>query len=163
MSIQFNGDLIVNGGFEEGLVGWTATNVGLGGVTTAHEGLTAADMGLFDNTIDAFLSQTVRVVPSQFYKLYFHVSGIGSPSPDLEVTIDWLDFANNVIGSALTPSPLFLHHETIGQSIDGEWKFVTAFTNRAPFAAASARITFHKLPGIGPSALTLDDVVFGTQ
>lgn len=162
MSLFFNGDLVTNGSFEAGLLGWTATNVGLGNMDTAHEGLASAAMGQADNTVIATLSQIVPVQASRFYKLYFHVSGQIDAPADLSVMIEWLDFNNNFISLGF-PSNLFVPGNTVGASNVGEWKSIAAITTAAPFNAAFARITFTKQPGPAGNWLVLDDVVFAAQ
>jgi len=163
---RLRGDLVQNGGFEQGLTGWTATNVGLEDRSYAHEGLLIAAMGKPDgNDAPASMYQDVPVKPGRFYKLYFFASGVDDDPADLTVDVRWLNDVGGDLGTALpSPSPLVVPAATIGEADFGEWKWIAIYTSESPFNAAQARIRFDKAAGtVATNFLLVDDVVFADQ
>lgn len=162
---RLRGDLVQNGGFEQGLTGWTTSNVGLEDKSFAHEGLLIAAMGKPDNTLVASMYQDVLVKPSRFYKLYFFLSGVNDDPADLTVDVRWLSAVGGDLGTALpSPSPLTIPAATIGEADFGEWKWIAIYTQESPYNAAQARIRFDKAAGtVATDFLLVDDVVFADQ
>ncbi len=162
---RLRGDLVQNGGFEQGLTNWTTSNVGLEDRSFAHEGLLIAAMGKPDNTLVASMYQDVPVRPGRFYKLYFFVSGVLVDPADLTVDVRWLSAVGGDLGTALpSPSPLFVPGATVGAAGAGEWKWIAIYTNESPYNAAQARIRFDKAIGaIATNYLLVDDVLFADQ
>ncbi|MCL5676879.1 MAG: hypothetical protein M1602_03245 [Firmicutes bacterium] len=163
---RLRGDLVQNGGFEQGLTGWTTTNVGLEDRSYAHEGLLIAAMGKPDGNLAlASMYQDVPVRPGRFYKLYFFVAGVAIDPADLTVDVRWLSDTGGDLGTGLpSPSPLFVPNATIGAAGAGEWKWVAVYANESPYNAVQARISFNKAIGLVViNYLLIDDVVFADQ
>ncbi|HHY11727.1 MAG TPA: hypothetical protein GX529_03760 [Firmicutes bacterium] len=158
------GNLAVNGGFEQGLAGWSGIcNVGIEGLPFAYEGLVAAAMGKPDNLREAVMFQDVPIPARRTFVLKFFVSGVALNPADLTVDVLWLAPCGNVICSALA-APVFAPGETTGPAAKGGYKAVVSYTERAPASAAWARIIFHKAPGaVQDNFLLLDNVIFVMQ
>jgi len=159
------GNLVVNGGFEEGLTGWSnITNVGLEGRLNSHEGLVAAAMGKTNNTLTSFLQQDVPILPRRFYKLTLYVAGLAPEPADLSVDIRWLDLAASDLGTAVEgPSPVLVPAATIGAAATGAYRAVIIYTSEAPPPVAAARIILSKAPGTAENFVLVDDVLFEQQ
>lgn len=158
------GNLVVNGGFEQGLAGWAGhCNVGLVGSAFSHEGLVAAALGKPDNLLEASIYQDVCISPKRTYIFRFFVAGVSSNPADLTADVLWLDSCGNVICSALDCS-IFVPGATTGPTCRGGYKAIVAYTERAPFSASAARILFYKAQGeVCDNFVLLDDVMFQEQ
>ncbi len=158
---QKRGNLVQNGGFEEGLAGWLgAENVGLSS-PLCHEGLIAAAMGKPDNTECAQMFQDVPVLAGHTYKLELSVAGAVTVNPaDLIVDVRWVSPCGE-IGPALDCGVLLVQGLTTGWARSGTWKTVVAYTETAPLGADCARLCLIKRPGeTAGNYLLVDDVIF---
>lgn len=156
------GNLVLNGGFEQGLTGWLGVdNVGLVPSALCHEGLIAAAMGDPCANAPAGMFQDVPVLPRRTYKLQFFVAGVEKNPGDLTVDVRWICGAGGDTGCALEGGPVLVQGETTGPARLGAWKAVIAYTEAAPHGADSARIVFHREPGCDEcNYLLVDDVIF---
>jgi hypothetical protein len=158
-----NGNLIQNGGFEQGLAFWSGvTNVCLSPRFRAHEGMIAAAMGEGDNTLSSEMHQDVRVLPQTSYKLSFFVAGLDKKPADLTVSITWLCRSHKELGSGL-PEPLLIPAESISSAGNGGYRAIVAYTLKTPPQAFLARIKFTKEPGDCDNYVLIDDCVFVEQ
>lgn len=159
------GNLVQNGGFEQGLAGWLGiANVELAGAPLPHEGLVAAAMGKADNTAEAEMFQDVPVLPRHTYRLELYAAGAQMRPADLIVDVHWIcGFAGDT-GCALTGGPLVVPGVTTGSAVSGAWKAVSAYTEAAPPGACLARICLRKPPGTATANyLLVDDVIFAER
>ncbi len=159
------GNLVQNGGFEQGLTGWLGVaNVDLAGTPSCHEGLVAAAMGKPDNTAEAEMFQDVPVAPRRTYRLELFVAGARLDPADLVVDVHWVCGSAGDAGCAVGSGPLIVPGHTTGAALDGAWKAVIAYTEAAPAGAELARIRLRKAPGpVATNCLLVDDVVFVEQ
>jgi len=160
------GNLVFNGGFEQGLAGWAGVcNVELESQIHAHEGTIVAAMGKPDNTLAATMHQDVPVIPKCTYKLQLFVAGVDLAPADLWVDVRWVNAVGDDLGTALpTPTPVFVPKTTTGSANTGAFKAVIAYTTQAPFAAVRARILLSKAPGsVESNFLLVDNVIFEKQ
>ncbi len=158
------GNLVVNGGFEQGLAGWAGIcNVGLAGAAFSHEGLVAAAMGKPNNLLEATVFQDVCIAPKRTFVLKFFVSGAFLNPADLTVDVLWLDSCGNILCSARA-APILVPGETTGPAGRGGYKAIVTYTEQAPFSAVAARILFGKAAGSScDNFVLLDDVIFQEQ
>lgn len=156
------GNLVLNGGFEQGFAGWLGTqNVKLAPSSLCHEGLVAAAMGDPCHDAQAAMFQDVPVLPRRTYKLQFFVAGAEMDPGDLIVDVRWICGAGGDTGCALEGGPVLVQGKTTGPAHLGAWKAVIAYTEAAPHGADSARIVFRSEPGCGEcNYLLVDDVIF---
>lgn len=158
---QKRGNLVQNGGFEQGLASWLgADNVGLSS-PLCHQGLIAAAMGKPDNTALASMLQDVPVLPGRVYRLELSVAGAEAVNPaDLVVDVHWV-LPCAEIQPALGCGPLLIHGQTTGPASVNAWKTAVVFTETAPLGADSARICLTKCGGDAAcNYLLVDDVIF---
>jgi hypothetical protein len=156
------GNLVQNGGFEQGLAGWLgAANVGIVPSALSHSGMIAAAMGKPDGTAPADILQDVPALPRRTYKCQFFVAGVRPGPADLSVDIRWMCAGAGDAGCALECGPVLVRGVTIGPAALGAWKAVIAYTDAAPPGAEAARIVFSKGPGTAQcNYLLVDDVIF---
>lgn len=161
------GSLVQNGGFEQGLTNWTATNVDLAPSSQSHEGLISAAMGSPDNCMAAELLQDVPVVPRAQFKLELFVSGVAANPANLTIDVRWFcEDSDNPedpedLGSALKCGPVLVPGITTGPVSANAWKAVIICTLPAPPEADFARILLTKAPGtLATNFLLIDDVSF---
>ncbi|MBE3520155.1 MAG: hypothetical protein IMW97_07660 [Firmicutes bacterium] len=158
-------NLVLNGGFEEGLAGWTnVSNVGLEGRPNSHEGLAAAAMGKPNNTLTALMQQDVPICPRRFYRLILYVAGLLVAPADLTIDLRWLDTTGTDLGTALEgPSPVLVPAVTIGAAATGAYRAIVIYTAQAPSTAVAARIILSKAPGAEGNLVLVDDVLLEQQ
>lgn len=155
------GNLVINGGFEDGLMHWSASNVMIVGGKEPHEGRYAAGLGARQyNRRASSLQQDVRipsVTPSQFFQIIFHVAGYKDAPAGLALIASWLSAEKALLGIG---AQALIQPRAIGNGSRGKWNTYNLVTFEAPRGAAFLRLHFAKPSG--PKAynfLTLDDVV----
>jgi len=128
-------ELLVNGGFEQGAVGWAINSGDYGQLdivnVPTYDGQSAAR--LTGSQLQAHsLSQWVQVQGGQSYR-FIGWALLNDPAVDqiyLEVT--WWEAGGSIVGSSFSPAPL--------TGIDAEYRFLDTGTIVSPEAARSARV-----------------------
>ena len=142
-SLIRTGELVENGGFERGLLGWDIS----GNVQQmdqydshlAHQGFKAATLGLMNGNVgDGSISQVVRdICPNVRYQFTFFASPhADNDNAEIQAVLDFLDRQGNVIVNR----GLYI---TVQRNALAEDKVWIAYINNivAPEEAHSARIT----------------------
>lgn len=154
-------NLVGNGSFERGLLGWRALRASVVGVVHAHGGRRAAALGTYGrNCRPAMLSQTM-LLPEKHprnlaFQLAFHASGRRRRPAPFAVAVDWLGGDLNVIGTGLRTSvPSF----ALGRASRGQWTAYNFVTDFVVKNASFVRLRFHKYAGrLRDNFLIIDDV-----
>lgn len=155
------GNLVKNGGFEDGLMHWSASNVKIVGGKETHEGRYAAGLGARRyNRRASSLLQDVKipsVTPSQFFQIIFHIAGYKDAPAGLALTASWLSAEMALLGIG---AQAYIQPRAIGNGSRGKWNTYNLVTFEAPLEAAYLRLHFSKPSGHkAQNFLTLDDVV----
>jgi hypothetical protein len=150
------GNLIYNGGFEEGLEGWKV-NEGVDRVYApeepSHQGLAAARLGF--SSPYAWLYQDVRkVCAGYYYQLNCYlISGSSLGNAPLWITLRYLDRRKNDLGLAID-----VMVEQFTLSDHGYTSFLNISSIPAPPGARYARIGFEIDTSDSGGHADLDDV-----
>lgn len=159
--LHCTGNLVVNGGFEEGLAAWHAANVRVVTGKETHEGRGAAGLGAYRcNRRSALLFQDVTIprdTPHQFFQVLFHVGGFKDRPAPLSFCLLWLDEDKHILTSGAHAR---IQPRAIGNASRGKWTTYALITNEAPREAAFARLRFAKRPGRRRrNFVVIDDIV----
>lgn len=160
-SYMCRGNLVQNGGFEAGLLYWTASNVRIVGGKEPHEGRYAAGLGARrHNQRASWLQQDIPIPtgnPRQFYEIIFHVAGYKDAPAALTLTASWLTDEKQPHGIAAQAR---IQRRAIGNGSRGKWTTYNIVTLEAPSDAAYLRLHFTKMRGLKAyNFVILDDVV----
>lgn len=155
------GNLVRNGGFEDGLAHWSIGNGAWVGGIEPHEGQGAAGLGTSRrNRRSASLEQVIRLPQRcgpRFFTLVFQLAGRWKFPASLQVSLTWLDGSGASMGTGV-----FLHipRRAIGNGSQGEWNTYHCVTTEAPAGAEVAQLLFFKLAGRQrTNFMVIDDVV----
>ena len=147
-------NLVRNGGFIEGLAGWTAQ----GATAENTGGFVGENFALLLST-GAVINQTVALPwgsarDSFLFNFALRFSGTVGINGNVLAQVQWLNAQGEEIGLGLA--------QVISQTIQtrAQWQVFTGFTERAPVGAVSARIQFTKSAGGALSDIGLDSVIF---
>lgn len=147
-------NLLFNGDFETGtLDSWIASNASV----TSARSQTGNFSALINNTGTSSLTQTVAITPGQSFQLLMSLSKIGfAQSPQINVTVTFLDMMNNPIDTGLNTT---IRMNGIPNSFLKSWLQVYKVTSAAPANATQAKISITKIDyGYFGSYVLVDDV-----
>lgn len=156
LSGQRKGNLVQNGGFEQGLASWLGVdNVGLSS-PHCHEGLVAAAMGKPDNHAPSSMFQDVCISPGHVYRLELSVAGAGEGNPgNLAVEVHWVGPCAE-LECAIGCEEFIVQGQTTGA-----WKTAVVYTDIVPPLTNTARICLRRCGGDSEcDYLLVDDVIF---
>lgn len=147
-------ELLVNGGFQQGAVGWAINSGDYGQLDIVnfpvYDGQSAARMT--GSQLQAHsLSQWVQVQGGQGYR-FNGWALLNDPAVDqiyLEVT--WWEAGGSIVGSSFSPAPL--------TGVDGQYRFLDTGPIVSPEAARSARVAA-LVRTTGAFTVYLDDFTF---
>jgi hypothetical protein len=148
-------NLLENGGFINGLEGWTTQ-----GVTAQSSGGFVGDNFALLSSAGAVIDQTVALPlgsarDSFLLNFALRFSGTEVTNGNVLAQVYWLNLLGEEIGLGLK--------QIISQPLQtrAQWQVLTGFTERAPLNAFSARIQFTKSASGGAGAdIGLDSVIF---
>jgi len=147
-------NLLLNGGFIEGLTDWTTE-----GVTAQNTGGFVGENFALLSSAGAIINQTVTLPwgsarDSFLFNFALHFSGTAGINGNVLAQVRWLNALGQEIGLGLAL--------VVSQALQTrpQWQVFTGFTGRAPVEAVSARIQFTKSAGEAASDIGLDSVIF---
>ena len=145
--------VFTNGGFEDGLTGWSKYG---GSLSTTANALTGSRAGLLTSSTDStkWAFQEVRVDPARYYEFG------GNVQADDGVNVAYLRISwyptSDASGSAMSST------DSVEQAGPGGATFLTTGAVQPPPGAVTARLRVVMTPnGASPAALRIDDVSFG--
>jgi hypothetical protein len=147
-------ELLVNGGFEEGAVGWGINSGDYGQLEIVnfpkHDGQSAAR--LTGSQLQAHsLSQWVQVQGGQSYRFNGWVLLDDPAVNQIHLEVTWWEAGGSIVGSSSSPAPL--------TGIDGQYRFLDTGAIVSPQAARSARVAA-LVRTTGAFTIYLDDFTF---
>lgn len=142
------GNLISNGGFEEGAAceppeDWMSTNTLTVGHNLAFTGCRAASLGEECPSAPAVLYQDVGVIPMHRYQLSFQLGADDCETGDLIVEVRWMDSSCNDLGPGLH---VFASGKVSPDVDRGLWDAHVHLTECAPVCVCLARVVFTRSP-----------------
>ncbi len=146
------GNLMLNGSFELGLVAWENENV-LAVKGNSHTGSYKAVLG-GTNQLQASLTQDIKVSRKRIYFLCLFASATGTAG-DVHIKLEWLNKRGAKLG-------IGLNFDIPGRSISPQpiWTFYIDITGKSPDEARFGRLTISKDLG---GFVDLDDIMFYEQ